>query len=127
MDEKQTSRPGLLQSLRLLAATVLAILQNRFELLVVELQEERVRLFNALLLVAGVAALGCLTLATTTVTLLVMVWIKYRVAGLAAMSFLLLAAALVAYWRLRVRLKNWTPFSETLAELKKDRECLESK
>jgi uncharacterized membrane protein YqjE len=127
MGDQATDRPGLLRNLRRLATTALAILQNRLELLLVEFKEERLRLFNALLLAAAVAALGCLTLTTAMVTLLVVVWVKYRLAGLAAMSCLFLVATLLAYWRLRVHLKNWTPFSVTLAELKKDRECLESK
>ena len=50
MDEKETVRSGNAGNVAPAGSTVLAILQNRLELLAVELQEERVRLFNALLL-----------------------------------------------------------------------------
>jgi uncharacterized membrane protein YqjE len=113
--------------LRRLAATILAIFQNRLELLMVELQEERLRLFNALLLTTAIVALGGFTLAMAAFALGVVVWDEFGVQGLFALSGLGLVSTLLAYWRLRVRLKNWPLLSGTLAELKKDRECLESK
>jgi len=127
MDEKETVRPGMLKTLRRLAAGVLAILQNRLELLVVELQEERLRLFNALLLLAFVAALGFFTLALAGGALVIVVWHACGVKGLLALSGLGLLGTLLAWWRLRVRLKHWPLLSSTLTELKKDRECLEHK
>jgi uncharacterized membrane protein YqjE len=127
MDENETVCPGLLETLIRLGATVLAILQNRLELLVVELQEERLRLFNALLLTAAIVALGFVTLALAAFALVVVVWKEFGVMGLVALSGLSLVSTLLAYWRLRVRLKNWPFLSHTLAELKKDRIWLESK
>jgi uncharacterized membrane protein YqjE len=52
---------------------------------------------------------------------------EFGVKGLWALSGVGLICTLLAYWRLRVRLKNWPLLSGTLAELKKDRECLELK
>ncbi|MCU0784203.1 MAG: phage holin family protein [Verrucomicrobia bacterium] len=127
MDESETIRPGVLDTLRRLGTTVLAIFQNRLELLVVELQEERIRLFNALLLTAAIVALGFFTLAMAALALVIVVWNQFGVKGLLLMSALGLISTLLSYWRLRVRLKNWPLLSGTLAELKKDRECLESK
>ena len=127
MDESETPRPGLLASLRRLGATLLAILHNRLELLAVELQEERLRLLNALLLAAVVVALGCFTLAAAATALFIVVWNRWGVAGLLGVAALGLLGTLLAYWRLRARLKNWRLLSGTLAELKKDRERLESK
>jgi uncharacterized membrane protein YqjE len=46
---------------------------------------------------------------------------------LVALMLLCLAATIVAFWRLRTRLKNWAPFSGTLTELKKDKACLDEK
>jgi uncharacterized membrane protein YqjE len=127
MNEGETDRHGLFDTLRRLGSTVLAILQNRLELLVVELQEERIRLFDALLLAAVVVVLGCFTLTTVAVAVLIVVWNEYGVNGLLAVSGLGFITTIFAYWRLRVRLKNWQLLSSTLAELKKDRECLERK
>ena len=127
MNEGETDRHGLFDTLRRLGSTVLAILQNRLELLAVELQEERIRLFDALLLAAVVVVLGCFTLTTAAVAVLIVVWNEYGMNGLLAVSGVGFIATLLAYWRLRVRLKNWPLLSSTLAELKKDRECLERK
>jgi len=102
-------------------------LQNRLELLAVELQEERVRLFNALLLAAAIVALGVFTLATAACALVVLAWNIFGVTGLFVLSGLGLVCTLLAWWRLRARLKNWPFLSGTLAELKKDRECMERK
>jgi len=107
-------------------ATILAILQNRLELLVVELEEERLRLFKALLLAAAIIGLGFITLALATAALVVVAWSEFGVLGLLTLCGLSLVSTLLAYWRLRVRLKNWPFLSHTLAELKKDRVCLKS-
>jgi uncharacterized membrane protein YqjE len=127
MDEQETARPGLLDTLRRLGATILAICQNRLEVLIIELQEERLRLFSALLLAAVVVTLGFFTLGLALFALAVIVRDAFGARGLFALSGLGLVATLLAYWRLRVRLKNWPFLSGTLAEFKKDRECLESK
>jgi uncharacterized membrane protein YqjE len=127
MEQGEAQRHGVFETVRRLAATVLAILHNRLELVVVELEQERLRLFDALLLAAVVVALGFFTLAMAVVAALIVVWDKYGVNGLMAASGLGLVCTLFAYWRLRARLKNWTLLSSTMAELKKDRECLERK
>ena len=127
MDENATVRPGLLETLHRLGAAALAVFQNRLELLAVELQEERVRLFNALLLMAAIVALGFVTLALAAFALAVVAWNEYGVLGLAALSGLSLVGTLLAHWRLRVHLRNWPLLSNTLAELRKDRACLENR
>jgi uncharacterized membrane protein YqjE len=119
--------PGVLETFHRLVATILAVLQNRLELLAVELQEERLRLCKALLLTAAVVALGFVTAALAAFALAILAWDKYGVLGVAALSGLGLTSTFLAYWRLRVHLMNWPLFSSTLAEMKKDRACLESK
>ena len=118
---------GIVASLRRLFRTVLSIAQNRLELLLVELQEERWRLFNALLLVGGVLILAGMTLMVATVTLVVVCLEAERLDLLIALMLAYLAATVICFWRLRMRLKNWAPFSATLAELKKDKACLDEK
>ncbi len=127
MDEDQSTQPGVFNTLRRLGATLLSILQNRLQLLVVELQEERLRLFNALLLVALVVGLGFFTLLTAVAAVLIMVWNEFGVKGLLVASALGLIGTLLAYWRLRVRLKHWPFLAGTLGELEKDRACLDPK
>lgn len=124
MDE---SRVGIFASLGRLLKTVLAIAQNRLELLLVEMQEERWRFFDALLLAGAVLILAAMTLLLATLTLVVVCLKANRLDLLVALMLLYLAATIVGFWRLRLRLKNWAPFSGTLAELKKDKACLDEK
>jgi len=127
MDKSDTVRPGLLETLHRSSAIVLAVLQNRLELLATDLEEERLRLFNALLLTSAVVALGFVTLALAAGALVIVFWSELGVTGLVALSGLSLVITLLACWRLRLRLRNWPLLSGTLAELKKDRACLENK
>ena len=124
MDE---SRVGVFASLRRLLKTVVAIAQNRLELLLVEMQEERWRFFDALLLTGAVLILAAMTLMLVTRTVVVVCLKANRLDLLVALMVLYLAATIVGFWRLRLRLKNWAPFSATLAELKKDKACLDEK
>ncbi len=124
MDER---RAGILASLRRLLQTVLAIAQNRLELLLVEMQEERWRFFDALLLAGAVLILAAMTLMVVTITLVVVCVEANRLDLLVAMMVLFLVATIVSIWRIRTRLKNWAPFSGTLAELKRDKACLDEK
>lgn len=127
MGEPETPPPGLLETLLRLAATILATLQHQLGLVAVELQEERLRLFNALLLTAANGALAFFPVAMLALAVVVLVWNPFGVNGLLLMSGLGLVSMLLAYWRLRVRLNTWPLLSSTLAELKKDQECLESR
>jgi uncharacterized membrane protein YqjE len=127
MDEEGESTPGILASLGRLLVTVIAVAQNRLELLLVELREERWRLFDTLLLAGVVLILATMTLMTATVTIVVVCVRAERLDLVVALVLLYLAGTIFSLWRLRVRLKTWVPFSATLAELKKDKACLEDK
>jgi uncharacterized membrane protein YqjE len=121
------SRAGIFASLRRMLKTVVAIAQNRLELLLVELQQERWRFFDALLLAGAVLILAAMTLMVGMITLVMLCMGAKRLDLLVALMLLCLVATIIAFWRLRTRLKNWTPFSGTLTELKKDKACLEEK
>ncbi len=103
MDGPETTRSGLMQTLKRLGATVSAIIQNRLELLLVELQEERVHVVNALVLTAVIVALGVFTLAMAAGALSIVVWNEFGVKGLWTLSGLGLVGTLLTYWRLRTR------------------------
>ena len=119
--------PGFFGSLKRLLQGVLAIAQNRLELLLVEAQEERARLFQLLLLAGLVIGLGLLTLAVVICTLVVLCAKSQRFDLLAGLILVCLFATVLGYWRLRSKLKAWRPFPATLAELKKDKACLDKK
>ena len=127
MDEPGEKGQGVFASFRRLLKTVLAIAQNRLELLLVELNEARWQFLGALLLAGVVLILALLTLLVPTITIVVLCLQANRLDLVVALTLLYLAATIVGFWRLHIRLKNWVPFSATLTELKKDKACLDEK
>jgi len=125
METTTESSPGLFSSVKRLLNTALAAVENRIELFLVELREERFRLFEVLWLGVAAAVLGFMALLTVTVTLVVIFWDSARVPVLVALSAVYSVAAIGVFFWLKARLRNWSSFSSTLTELKKDRACLE--
>jgi uncharacterized membrane protein YqjE len=98
--------------------------ENRLELLMVEVQEERERLLRAILMALGVAALGLLAGGALTGAMVVLFWDLSRVATLLALASLYGASAVLIYRRLGVLLRNWQNLPATLDQLRKDHACL---
>lgn len=127
MELPEDKKPGLFASLKRLLKTVAAIAENRLELLLVEWQEERLRLFEVLLLAGIVLILLLMTLMVLTMTIVAVCILSHHFGLVIALCLFYLVATAGCYWRLRSRLKGWAPFAATLAELKKDKACLEDK
>jgi uncharacterized membrane protein YqjE len=127
MEGPEDKRPGIFASLQRLLKTVAAIAENRVELLLLEWQEERWRLFEALILAGIVFILALMTLMVATVTVVVICVNNHQLGLVIAMGLVYLAATIACYWHLRNRMKAWAPFAGTLAELKKDKACLDEK
>jgi len=119
--------PGLFRSARRVLSTTLAVAENRLELFLVELREERFRILNALLLVGALVAVGFLALIMVTLTLVVAFWDTARLTVLITLSLLYLATTAAIFWQLKLRISHWPTFQDSLAELKKDRSCLDEK
>jgi len=115
--------PSITASLARLGRAVLVTLSNRAELLLVELQEERHRLLQALVLVACIVITSSLALVLVTFTVVILFW-EQRVITLIVLSLLYIAASVIGFLQLRRQLRDWQAFSGTMSELKKDRECL---
>jgi uncharacterized membrane protein YqjE len=117
--------PGLLASLRKLAATAVGILQTRLDLLATEVEEERLRLLQ--IVFWGVIAVFFLVLGVFMLTLffVVLFWDTHRVlmTGMLAAFFLALGVVTGLAVRSKTRAKSKL-FSASLAELAKDREHL---
>ncbi|MGP1678697.1 MAG: phage holin family protein [Burkholderiales bacterium] len=119
--EGAAARGGLLHSIKHLAGTVLGAAHTRLEILATEIEEERLRLEQLLLLALG--ALFCLgmALALCVTFVLIYFWDTHRLlaVGLLAAAFMAMAAALV--WILRATVKTRPkPFAITRSELAKD-------
>lgn len=120
------SQPGgLLESLKRLAGTVLAILQTRLALLSSEVEEELLRIGQILLY--GVIALFffCLTIVLLLAFIVAVSGEAYRVEVLGGLAALFLAAGVRMSYAVRrlVREKSRL-FSGSLAELAKDHDRL---
>ncbi|MBZ0091475.1 MAG: phage holin family protein [Burkholderiales bacterium] len=115
---------GLMQSLGTLASTVLGIVQTRLEILVTEIEEERIRLEQLLLI--GALALISLGLGVLLLTVFIVVafW-DHRLLMLGILTVLFFSVGIVSALAFRNRSRQASPlFSASVAELAKDRELL---
>jgi uncharacterized membrane protein YqjE len=124
MQGPQEKKRGVFASIRRLFKIIGAIGSNRVELLLVEWQEERLRLMQTLLLAGIVLILALMTLMVITMIIVAVCLMHHLIGLVIALGVIYLLATIVCYLRLRNRLKSWAPFAATLAELKKDKECL---
>lgn len=115
---------GLMASIKRLLATLVAIVSTRLELLVNELEEERLRLTQMLLI--ALFALFCLGMGVLLLTIfVVLAWDEHRLAvtGVLSAVFFALGLLMVMLLRSKVYAKSRL-FSATLAELANDKEHL---
>ena len=116
---------GVMASLRELGGSIVAGLQDRFELLTVELQEEKFRLIQLTLWLVAAAFSGMLAITFASITLVYVFWESARLAVLGGLT-LLYAGALVAIiiTLRRCIARQPTPFQATRRELKADLACI---
>jgi uncharacterized membrane protein YqjE len=125
MEPYSANAGQLFETSKSFARRLLNIGENRIELLMVEVQEERERLLRAILLALGVAALGLLAGVALTGVIVVLLWESSRVAALVVLTVLYGATAVMLYRKLMLLLRNWENLPATLDQLRKDRACLE--
>lgn len=123
MDETPPTEGGLLSSITRVFQTLRETAENRLELFIVELKEERIRLFDAWLLLAVAVVCALMALVTLTVTVVVIFWDTHRLLALVLVTLAYVVGATVALFRLRARLQRWKAFPATLDEIKKDAAC----
>lgn len=121
MDAAKANSP----SLRRLGAAFLGLLHGHVELLGIELQEQKARTVQILLL-AGLALVFALLLLIGLSTLvLLLFWDSYRLEAAIGICLFYIAGSLLSAWRLYQLLSDESsPFSATLDELARDRERL---
>jgi uncharacterized membrane protein YqjE len=119
---------SLLESLRSLAKTFVALVQTRIELFASEVDEERARLERIVVLTAS--AMFCMGLAIVLIVLLVAVvfWESNRLLAIGVLAALFMLAGLGLLLTLRSVVRQRPKFlAATLAELRKDEKELERK
>lgn len=104
---------------------LLTIGENRLELLMVAVQEEREVVLHAILLALGVAVCALLAGITLTAAIVVYGWDFSPIAVLLILAGIYGAAAAWLYRILTRVISNWQTLSVSLDQLRKDRESLE--
>ena len=125
METPSDTVPHLADASRRLAQRALVICENRVELLMVEVQEERERFLRAVLLALGAAAFGLLAGVGLTAIVAVAFWQQSPIAALLILTAVYAVAAAFLYTRLVQLQRDWQTLPTTLDQLRKDRECLE--
>jgi uncharacterized membrane protein YqjE len=104
---------------------LLTIGENRLELLMVEVQEERELLLHAVWLMLGVAVFGFLAGVALSVAVVVLLWHLSPAVVLLVLTSLYAGIAGYLYRCFTTLQREWKTFPATLDQLRKDRACLE--
>ena len=114
---------GLMESLKRLACTSLAIVQTRLQLLSNELEEERLRIAQMLLYGSVALLFFGLAIMLLTAFFVVLFWDSHRLLVLCSFTALYFVAGLLVWNTLhRVAQEKSKLFSASLAELADDRD-----
>jgi uncharacterized membrane protein YqjE len=117
---------GIVQSLRNLAATLVALLRTRFELLATELEEERIRLLQLLFWAAAALFFLGVGILLLTILAVAVFWDSpYRVTAIVVLAgiFLATGAGMAIGVRNRMHARS-RMFSASLEELDRDKDRL---
>lgn len=116
---------GLMGSVRRLTGTLIAIVSTRLELLVNELQEERLRLTQMFLLALIALFLLGTGLILLNAFIVVVFWDSHRLLALGLLCVVYLVAGAAVLMSLRAKAQVGSKlFSASLAEFDKDRQAL---
>jgi len=119
---------GFIGTLQALGDNLFAAMQERLELIAVELHEEKVRLVQTFIWIGAVMFTGMLALTFGSLLLLYCFWDSARLGvlgGLAAFYTGALVMVIVAFRRFLVR--QPIPFAASREELTEDRACIRAK
>ena len=125
MDTQVPGPSGLLGSLRGFADGLLGSVQDRVELLSIELHEEKHRLIQIIIWISAVVLTGMLAIIFASLAMVFWFWetarvpVAFGLAGAYAVGFI----AVIFYFR-RFLARQPRPFAGTLSELKTDRTCI---
>ncbi len=115
---------GFIDSIRSLGDGVLANVQHRFELLSIELQEEKFRLIQTFIWISAAVFTGMMVVTFASLTLVYLFWESARLAALGGLTVVYsgaLVLIVIAFRRFVAR--QPAPFADTLQELREDRAC----
>ena len=124
-EEGSAARGGLLHSIKHLAQTLLGAAQTRLEILATEIEEERARLEQMLLIALGAAFCVVMGVVLCIALIVIYYWDTHRLAAVGILAAVFLGAGVVLGLILRGQAKSRPkPFAITRSELAKDRAML---
>jgi uncharacterized membrane protein YqjE len=127
-DEAPASTAGFMDSVRGLGDSLLSLIRTRAELLAIELEEEKERRKEMLILAVLGALFLALGLQLLAFLLVVALWDTYRLPAIIGVTCLYLGVAAWAMFRLRFKWRDSpAPFAATLEELGKDMDALQER
>jgi uncharacterized membrane protein YqjE len=124
MDDPLPSPSGFTASLAELGDNLLGTLQERIELISVELQEEKHRLIRLIVWMSAAVFAGVMTLSFATLTIVYLFWESARLGVLAGFTVFYGAALAWVVMSLRRMSAHPKPFEATIGTLKEDRRCI---
>lgn len=125
METPSLPSAGILNSIRALADSLLGIVQDRLELVSVELQEEKLRLIQIFIWISAAIFTGMMAVTFASIFIVYLLWESARLAALGGLTLLYTVAAvtIVVCFR-RYISRQPKPFAATLGEIKVDRTCI---
>jgi len=125
MDSPLTHLGELADTTKRLVSHVVAITENRLELLMVEVQEERERFLRVILLALAAAVFGLLAGVALTVAIVIFLWERSPIMALLVLTVFYFGCAGWLYAAFTKLQRNWQTLPGTTDQLRKDREWLE--
>ncbi len=125
MEKTSPGSAGIMGSFRSLGDNLLASVQDRLELLSIDLQEEKFRLIQTFVWIGAALFTGMMTVMFASLALVYAFWESARLAvlgGLTAFYAISLVLVIVAFRRFVARQPR--PFAATLQEINEDRACI---
>ena len=127
METPSTPSAGILHSVRTFADNLLATVQDRIELVSVELQEEKLRLIKVFIWISAAIFSSVLALMFASITIVYLFWESARLAALIGLTTLYAAATVVIIVAFKAYIaRQPKPFAATIAEIKNDRACIQT-
>jgi uncharacterized membrane protein YqjE len=120
-----TPPPGVVASARQLGSGLLGALAERLELFSLEVQEEKLRLIQLILVASAGVFAGTMALVFVSLTVVYLFWDSARIAALAGLAgfYTLGFLAVIVVFRRFVTAQS-RPFAALQRELAKDRACI---
>lgn len=113
-----------MRSLAGIGENLIVTLQERIELISVELQEEKYRVIRLLIWIGAAMFAGGMTLTFATLTVVYLFWETARLAVLAGFTVFYGSALAWVIIALRGAVAQPKPFQATINTLSEDRECI---